>query len=92
LVARFEEGALQFRDDVAVNPNDTEEAIWAFLCEAQLEGATSAQAKILRVGRDSRPVMRAAYEAFRGSGTIQQVKNKYEISRKSKNDVYHFHS
>eukprot|EP00242_Pyramimonas_sp_CCMP2087_P012223 CAMPEP_0198215638 /NCGR_PEP_ID=MMETSP1445-20131203/51548_1 /TAXON_ID=36898 /ORGANISM="Pyramimonas sp., Strain CCMP2087" /LENGTH=241 /DNA_ID=CAMNT_0043891461 /DNA_START=290 /DNA_END=1015 /DNA_ORIENTATION=+ len=70
---RFQEGALQFRDDVAVNPNDTEEAIWAFLCEAQLEGATSAQAKMLRVGRDSRPVMRAAYEAFRGSGTIQQL-------------------
>jgi hypothetical protein len=23
---RFEEGATQFRDDVAVNPNDTEEA------------------------------------------------------------------
>eukprot|EP00955_Chlamydomonas_euryale_P104687 365584-Chlamydomonas_euryale.AAC.21 len=30
-VERFEEGARQFRDDVAVNPNDTEESIWCAL-------------------------------------------------------------
>eukprot|EP00976_Prorocentrum_cordatum_P075351 1181871-Prorocentrum_minimum.AAC.4 len=69
---RFEDGAKQFRDDVAVNPNDTEESIWAYLCEAQLKGADSAQQTMLKVGRDSRPVMRAAYELFRGSGTLQQ--------------------
>jgi hypothetical protein len=34
--------AAQFRDDVAVNPNDTEESIWTFLCEAQLLGADKA--------------------------------------------------
>eukprot|EP00887_Chlorella_sp_A99_P002746 scaffold6.g2746.t1 len=39
---QYEEGAQQFRDDVAVNPNDTEESIWAFLCEAQLLGAEAA--------------------------------------------------
>ena len=27
-VGRYQEGAKQFRDDVAVNPNDTEESIW----------------------------------------------------------------
>lgn len=27
-VGQYEEGAKQFRDDVAVNPNDTEESIW----------------------------------------------------------------
>ena len=32
---RYEDGAAQFRKDVAVNPNDTEEAIWAFLCDAR---------------------------------------------------------
>jgi hypothetical protein len=39
----------QFRDDVAVNPNDTEESIWAFLCEAQLEGPDAARSKMLVV-------------------------------------------
>lgn len=62
---QFEEGAKQFRDDVAVNPNDTEESIWAFLCEAQLLGPDQARQQFLEVGRDSRPVMRAAYECFR---------------------------
>uniref|UniRef100_A0A0E0FLB4 Uncharacterized protein n=1 Tax=Oryza nivara TaxID=4536 RepID=A0A0E0FLB4_ORYNI len=38
---RFEEGAKQFRLDVAANPNDTEESIWCFLCEAQLYGLSS---------------------------------------------------
>ncbi|XLU26851.1 hypothetical protein S245_062917, partial [Arachis hypogaea] len=35
---RFEEGAEQFRLDVAQNPIDTEEYIWCFLYEAQLYG------------------------------------------------------
>lgn len=32
---RYADGAVQFRKDVAVNPNDTEESIWAFLCGAR---------------------------------------------------------
>ena len=45
----FEAGAAQFREDVAVNPNDTEEAIWAFLCEARLRSADDARAAFLQV-------------------------------------------
>lgn len=50
---RYQEGAKQFRDDVAVNPNDTEESIWAFLCEARLPelGFDKARAQLLEVGR-----------------------------------------
>lgn len=54
----LQEAARQFRDDVAVNPNDTEESIWAYLCEAQLIGPEKAREQFLQVGRDSRPVMR----------------------------------
>lgn len=64
-LAEYAEGATQFRDDVAVNPNDTEESIWAFLCEAQLLGPEAARQQFLQVGRDPRPVMRTAYESFR---------------------------
>ena len=37
----------------AVNPSDTEESIWAFLCEAQMPsiGFDKARKEILRVGR-----------------------------------------
>jgi len=69
-VGRFQDGAQQFRDDVAVNPNDTEESIWALLCEARLVGFEAARRDMLRVGRDGRPVMRAAYELFRGEGSM----------------------
>ena len=50
---QYEAGARQFRDDVAVNPNDTEEAIWAFLCEARLFGVAQARQQFLQVGRAS---------------------------------------
>ena len=58
---RYSEGAEQFRRDVAVNPNDTEEAIWACMCEAQTLGLEEARKRLLRVGRDPRPYMRQAY-------------------------------
>ena len=68
-------GAKQFRDDVAVNPNDTEEAIWAFMCEARLSSPEQARQYFVVVGRDSRPVMRAAYEAFRqGLDPIETIR------------------
>ncbi|XP_027107868.2 uncharacterized protein [Coffea arabica] len=46
---RFEEGAEQFRLDVAQNPNDTEESIWCFLCEAQLYGVDEARRRYLEI-------------------------------------------
>lgn len=45
---RFADAAEQFRADVAVNPNDTEEAIWAYLAEAQLLGAAQARQQLLQ--------------------------------------------
>lgn len=45
----FQQSADQFRRDVAANPNDTEEAIWAFLAEAQIIGAPQARAQFLKV-------------------------------------------
>lgn len=51
ILARFEEGAEQFRVDVAQNPNDTEESIWCFLCEAQLYGVDEARRRFLEVNK-----------------------------------------
>uniref|UniRef100_A0A0D3EP60 Uncharacterized protein n=1 Tax=Oryza barthii TaxID=65489 RepID=A0A0D3EP60_9ORYZ len=64
---RFEEGAEQFRLDVAANPNDTEESIWCFLCEAQLYG----------VGLDSRSVMREAYALFKDGGDPEKLASNF---------------
>ncbi|KAI4372289.1 hypothetical protein MLD38_010536 [Melastoma candidum] len=70
---RFEEGAEQFRIDVEQNPNDTEESIWCFLCEAQLYGVDEARKRFLEVGRDPRPVMREAYNLFKDGGDPEKL-------------------
>jgi tetratricopeptide (TPR) repeat protein len=64
---RFGDGAEQFSLDVSVNPNDTEETIWNFLCVARLEGFETARRQMLKVGFDRRPVMRTALDMFRGT-------------------------
>ncbi|KAF7846615.1 hypothetical protein BT93_L4005 [Corymbia citriodora subsp. variegata] len=70
---RFEEGAEQFRIDVAQNPNDTEESIWCFLCEAQLYGVDEARKRYLEVGKDPRPVMREVYNLFKDGGDPEKL-------------------
>ncbi|KAL1802258.1 hypothetical protein ACET3Z_030905 [Daucus carota] len=80
---RFEEGAEQFRIDVAQNPNDTEESIWCFLCEAQLYGVDEARKKYLEVGRDPRPVMREAYNMFKDGGDPEKLVKEFSSGRES---------
>ncbi|XP_039156160.1 uncharacterized protein LOC104417708 [Eucalyptus grandis] len=70
---RFKEGAEQLRIDVAQNPNDTEESIWCFLCEAQLYGVDEARKRFLEVGRDPRPVMLEAYNLFKDGGDPEKL-------------------
>ncbi|XP_021772825.1 uncharacterized protein LOC110736815 [Chenopodium quinoa] len=78
---RFEEGAEQFRLDVAQNPNDTEESIWCFLCEARLYGVDEARKRYLEVGRDPRPVMRQVYDMFKDGGDPQKLVDTFSNSR-----------
>lgn len=78
---RFEEGAEQFRLDVAQNPNDTEESIWCFLCEAQLYGVDEARKRYLEVGTDPRPVMREAYNMFKDGGDPEKLVAAFSGSR-----------
>lgn len=63
-LGEYEKAAAQFRQDVAVNPNDTEEAVWAFISEARFLGTEKARQQFLQVGRDPRPVMRAVQDCF----------------------------
>jgi len=67
---RFDDGSAQFRRDVAENPNDAEEALWAWLCEARRgaagAGPAAASRRLPRTGRDPRPVVRAALAAVGG--------------------------
>ncbi|PON89549.1 N-terminal acetyltransferase A, auxiliary subunit [Trema orientale] len=84
---RFKEGAEQFRIDVAQNPNDTEESIWCFLCEAQLFGVDEARKRFLEVGRDTRPVMLEAYNMFKDGGDPEKLVAAFSNGRE--NDYFY---
>ncbi|KAM0867902.1 hypothetical protein ACQ4PT_041671 [Festuca glaucescens] len=81
---RFEDAAEQFRLDVAENPNDTEESIWCFLCEAQLYGVEEARKRFLEVGLDRRPVMREAYALFKDGGDPEKLASNFSSSSDGK--------
>ncbi|CAM9719444.1 unnamed protein product [Scytosiphon promiscuus] len=85
---QFEEGSKQFRKDVALNPNDTEEAIWAFLCEARMPsvGFATAQQRLLKISNERRPYMRAAYSLFKGDSTESDLAKQMEVAS-AKNDA-----
>jgi len=89
-VNKFEEGAKQFKLDVSVNPNDTEEAIWCMLCEARMEsiGFQKAREQYLKVGEDSRKVMRVAYGVFGGSIEESNLKAFSEQTGNPKEKFY----
>lgn len=70
---RFDEGAKQFRDDVALNPTDTEESIWAMLCEARILGFEEARKQMLVTKGERRPYMRAVYKLFRGDDEAESL-------------------
>jgi tetratricopeptide (TPR) repeat protein len=57
----------QFVKDVEMNPADSEEILWAFMCDSKEIGSRKARENMMVLPRaDPRPIMRDAYEAFRG--------------------------
>jgi len=77
---RFQEGSKQFRDDTALNPNDTEESIWAFVCDAQNIGFEEARAQMIVVSHDSRTYMQTLYSMFRGDVSVREVEQMVDDS------------
>lgn len=75
----YEKAAQQFRDDVAVNPNDTEEAIWAYLSECQTLGIDAAREKLLQVLPSAAPSMRTCMHVLPGC-FISQLESPGECS------------
>ncbi len=90
---RYKDGAEQFKTDVAVNPNDTEEQIWHLLCLAKTEGVGSletARAQKLTVGKDRRPVMRVVQKLFLGeTGSEQELIAKAESINSKVGDKFY---
>lgn len=81
---RLQDGLEQFQGDVASNPNDTEETIWHFLCNARLKAAVpgvtpvqavaAARLQLLPIPQhENRPVMSVAMSVYAGTGTAAEL-------------------
>jgi lipoprotein NlpI len=74
---RFADGAKQFEVDLTVNKHDVEETVWRYLCQAQLQSAQEARARLLPVQHDARPVMGWVYKLFAGECHAEAVLAQY---------------
>jgi lipoprotein NlpI len=63
---RFDDGRQQFKDGEKVFPDDVENAVWHFLCNARIVGIEKAQSEILKIGRDRRVPMMEVYDLYSG--------------------------
>jgi lipoprotein NlpI len=63
---RFADGRQQFKDGEKVFPDDVENAVWHFLCNARLVGLDKAREGILKIGRDARVPMMEVYDLYKG--------------------------
>ncbi len=81
---QFAEGAAQFDRHKKVNPQDVENAVWHYLCKAQVDGVAAAREALIEIARDNRPWAMKVYELFQGKATPQQVLQSAERTSGSK--------
>jgi lipoprotein NlpI len=71
---RYADGVEQFTSSDKQEPNDVENAIWHFLCNARVKGLEKARTEILAVKEDSRgDYMMKIYQMFKGSAKPEEV-------------------
>ena len=63
---RFEDGKKQFEIHKTVNPNDVENAVWHFLCNARATSPEKARAELIKIENDGRVPMMQIYALFKG--------------------------
>ncbi len=68
------DGAAQFVTSGKLEPDDVENAIWHFLCNAKVKGVEKARGEFLKVTKDERgkPMM-TIYELFKGEAKTDDV-------------------
>jgi len=71
---KFADGVAQFTTSDTQEPNDVENAVWHFLCNARVQGVEKARPGFLKVKRDPRgPYMMKIYEMFKGEAKPEEV-------------------
>ena len=102
-IDEFREAEKQFREDVKVNPNDTEEAAWAFLSQMRKGGGEGDVSSTLNkareefvelAGRDSRKVMGSVLRLYKtgdeeAKKTLESLSKKPADSTQSASDAFY---
>ncbi|HEV3144923.1 MAG TPA: tetratricopeptide repeat protein [Gemmataceae bacterium] len=71
---KFADGVAQFTTSDKTEPNDVENAIWHFLCNARVQGVEKARGEFLKVKEDPRGVyMMKIFELFLGKAKPEDV-------------------
>jgi lipoprotein NlpI len=71
---KFADGVAQFTTSDKAEPEDVENAIWHFLCNAKVKGVEKARGEFLKVKLDSRGVvMMTIYRMFKGDAKPADV-------------------
>jgi lipoprotein NlpI len=82
---KFAEGVAQFTSSDKVEPEDVENAIWHFLCNARVQGVEKARTEFLKVKEDPRGAyMMKIYEMFLGKAKPEAVFEAAESGKGSK--------
>ena len=83
---RFRECSAQFKVDVTVNPRDTEEAIWDYICRS--EEPSHSTLHLMKLSEpDKRRVMQLTYEVFQGNVDWYELE---KLSSKSSETTYFY--
>lgn len=71
---KFADGVAQFTTSDKEEPNDVENAVWHFLCNARVQGIEKARPEFLKVKQDPRgEYMMKIYQMFKGDAKPEDV-------------------
>jgi len=90
-LGKYEACSEQFKSDVSVNPRDTEEVVWALLCDVAGSNhgdLDTARKKMLLLQQpDPRPIMSLVYKTFQGQLPINALQEAQQ--GKGDSDVFY---
>jgi lipoprotein NlpI len=70
---KFKDGTAQFELHKTVNPNDVENSVFHFICNAPLVGVEKAREAIIKIRNDSRIPMMKVLDMYAGKATPEDV-------------------
>jgi lipoprotein NlpI len=79
---KFADGVKQFTSSDKAEPEDVENAVWHFLCNARVQGLKKAQGEMLKVAKDPRgDYMMKIYQMFKGDAKPEDVFKSAEAGK-----------